>query len=149
MLRKSAFRLALLLPVAAACGGDSTGPPADDLVGTWNVTVAELVSVASPNTRIDLIADLDYTATLVLEADGDFIFTVVDPVEGSMGGSGHWSSSDVLEMEFLAGQFDVTWQFDLNLSGDTLRLTGGGAEWDFDDDGMEEDARLNMTLVRA
>lgn len=78
------------------------GPPAADLVGTWNATVVELVSVANSNTRVELIS-LGYAATLVLDEDGGFFFNVVDPETGDIGGS--------------------------------------GAEFDFGEDGTEEDGR--------
>ena len=148
MRRLSSLFLLLVLPFGAACGDDDpAGPAADDLTGTWTATSLELVSVADANTRVDLM-DLEYTCTLILEEDGDFFITIVDPVEGNIGGSGHWSSTDVLTMEFLEGQFDVTWEFDIVLSGNTLRLTGADAEYDFDDDGTEDAARLNLTLMR-
>lgn len=148
MRRKCLLPILFLLPFAAACGDDDpAGPPADDLTGTWTATSLELVSVANANTRVDLIT-FGYTCTLTLEEDGDFFITVVDPEIGNIGGSGHWSSTDVLTMEFLEGQFGVTWEFDISLTGVTLRLTGADAEYDFDDDGTEDAARLNLTLVR-
>jgi len=148
MRRVSSLFLLLALPFATACGDDDpAGPSADDLTGTWTASSLELVSVANSNTRVDLIG-LGYTCTLTLEQDGDFFITIVDPELGNLGGSGHWSSTDVLTMEFLAGEFDVTWEFDITLTGNTLRLTGADAEYNFDDDGTEDAAKLNMTLVR-
>ncbi len=148
MLRRLALFPVVLLGLTVGCGDDDpAGPSADDLTGTWNATSLELVSVANSNTRVELI-DFGYTCTLTLEEDGDFFITVVDPETGNIGGSGHWSSTDVLTMEFLEGQFDVTWEFDIVLSGNTLRLTGADAEFDFDDDGNEDAARLNLTLLR-
>ena len=148
MRRKCLLPILFVLPFATACGDDDpAGPPADDLTGTWTATSLELVSVANANTRVDLIT-FGYTCTLTLEEDGDFFITVVDPEIGNIGGSGHWSSTDVLTMEFLEGQFGVTWEFDISLTGVTLRLTGADAEYDFDDNGTEDAARLNLTLVR-
>jgi hypothetical protein len=148
MHRISLLFLLLALPIAAACSDDDpAGPPADELTGTWTATSLELISAADANTRVDLI-DLGFTCTLMLEEDGDFVITVVDPEIGNVGGSGHWISTDVLTMEFLEGQFNVTWQFDISLTGSTLRLTGADAEYDFDDDGTEDAAKINLTLVR-
>jgi hypothetical protein len=148
MLRKCFLLPLFLLPFATACGDDDpAGPSVDDVTGTWTATSLQLVSVANSNTRVDLIT-FGYTCTLILEQDGDFFITVVDPELGNIGGSGNWSSTDVLTMEFLEGQFDVTWEFDITLTGNTLRLTGADAEYDFDDDGTEDAAKLNLTLVR-
>ena len=49
------------------------------------------------------------------------------PGEPTEFGNGDWSLTDVL----------------------TLRLTGADAEWDFDDDGAEDPAKLNLTLSRS
>jgi hypothetical protein len=41
-----------------------------------------------------------------------------------------------------------SWQLDMNRSGNTLTLTGGAVEFDFNADSALEQARLNLTLVR-
>ena len=39
-------------------------------------------------------------------------------------------------------------QFDATLSGNTLTLTGADRDYDLNDDGMPEPAKLNLTLTR-
>jgi hypothetical protein len=64
--------------------------------------------------------------------------------------SGTWSSTDVLTLNLPpVGEISGEWQFDATLSGDTLTLTGADTSWDFDDDGSIEDAKFNLTFVRA
>lgn len=146
MFRRYMFLLALLTPFVAACSDDDpTGPSSTDLEGTWTVTRIEFVSVADPGVSVDLM-DEGITATLVLEADGDFFLTVVDPVEGEETFSGHWTLTDVLTLEHGGGQFEGEWQFDVVLNDDTLRLTGADAEFEFD--GASEPAKLNLTATR-
>jgi hypothetical protein len=148
MFRRHLLLLALLVPVLTACDDDDpAGPSSATLAGNWTVTQIELVSVANASISVDLM-DEGVTATLELEADGDFFLRVTDPVEGLEIFTGHWTYTDVLTMEHIGGQFVGEWQFAVSLTGDTLRLTGADAEFDFDEDGVEDSARLNMTAIR-
>ncbi len=73
----------------------------------------------------------------------------MDPELGNLGATGSWSSTDVLTMNFSAGEYTGTWQFTIDLNGNTLRLSGADTEWNFDDDDTEDAAKLDLTLVRA
>jgi hypothetical protein len=139
---------ALLL---ASCGGDdddTTGPVDNDLVGTWDATAIELTSVADPGTVVELVSQ-GANGRLVLQSDGGFGLSVGVPGEPTEFGNGDWGATDVLTLEFGDGDIEGTWQFDINLDGDTLRLTGADSEWDFDDDGTEDPAKLDLTLSRS
>jgi len=143
--------LLLLLPALlfVACGDDdSTGPVNNDLVGTWDATLIQLVSVEDPATVVELISR-GANGRLVLQADGGFGLSVGIPGEPAEFGNGDWSSTDVLTLDFGEGDIQGRWQFDIDLNGNTLRLTGADTEWDFDDDGVEDPARLNLTLSRS
>ena len=144
-----ALLLGLLLPVLASCGDDDTTAPVNnDLVDTWAATAIQLVSVANPGTSVELIA-LGANGRLVLQANGDFGLSIGIPGEPTEFGNGTWSSTtDVLTLNFGMGDIAGTWQFDVQLSGNTLQLTGADAEYDFDDNGTEDPATLNLTLVR-
>ena len=137
---------ALLL---ASCGGDedTTGPVNNSLVGTWDATAIELTSVANPATVVELIA-LGANGRLVLQADGGFGLSIGIPGEPTEFGNGDWGATDVLTLSFGDGDIDGTWQFDIDLNGNSLVLTGADAEWDFDEDGTEDAAKLDLTLVR-
>lgn len=137
------------LLAAVACGDDDgTGPAPATLAGTWQATKVEYVLVANPNTRIDLV-QLGGTATLVLESAGAFTAVSTFPGEPPFTSAGTWSASaDVLTLSFISGQFG-TWQFDMTLSGNTLTLSGADADFDVDDDGQDDPAKLNLVLVRG
>ena len=140
--------LALLLPIAASCGGDDpTGPTDSNLIGTWDATVIEIVSVADPAVSVELIA-LGGSRRLVLQDQADFGLSVGIPDNGTEFGNGTWSSTDILTLNFGDGDIQGTWQFDFDLNGDTLTLTGADVEYDFDENGTEDPAKLNLTLVR-
>src|SRR5512141_2872695 len=81
--------------VAMACsGGGSTS--SSDLVGTWNVTKYELVSTASPATKVELIS-IGASSTVVLKSDGTYQMTMKTPGQPDENITGTWSaSSDIL-----------------------------------------------------
>jgi hypothetical protein len=142
--------LLALLPLALACGGDdeeATGPLSNDLIGSWDATVIELVSAANPDVNVELIA-LGANGRLVLEANGDFGLSVGIPGEPTEFAGGTWSSTTVLTLVFDSGEIEGTWRFDYVLAGDLLSLTGASAEYDFDGNDVEDAAILNMTMVR-
>jgi hypothetical protein len=137
--------LAMLL-TAPACGGDDgSGPPAEDLQDLWAATKAEFVSVANPSTKADLIA-LGGEFTVDLKSGGLYEVFESNPDQGwEYTFTGTWeSSSDVLTLNLIDGEI----QFDMSLSGNTLTLSGGHVDFDFDGDGTFEEAILNAVLAR-
>lgn len=136
-----------------ACGGDDpAAPPAETLVGTWSATSVELVSLANPAVRADLVEDYGAALTLVLAANDAFTMALdyADPGPGGPWGAdatitGTWSSTDVLTLQTSPTS---QWQFETVLNGNTLTLTEADTSFDFDGDGAPEDADFGMTLVR-
>lgn len=141
--------LVLSVLLLATCGDDddTTGPVNNTLVGTWDATVIQLTSVANPGTIEELISQ-GANGRLVLQADGGFGFSVGIPGEPTEFGNGDWGATDVLTLEFGDGDIQGTWQFDFFLNGNTLQLTGADTEWDFDDNGTEDPAKLDLTMIR-
>lgn len=140
--------VALAVGAAAACGGGG-GPSPESLTGSWSATKAEIVQVSSPSTKVDLVA-MGGTLSLVLTAAKTFTLTVSIPGEPVEQAKGTWSSSsDVLTLTYsLPGPPYGEMQFDMSLSGSTLTLLGASMSYDFNDDGVEEDGKANLTLVR-
>lgn len=129
----------------AGCGGkSSTGPNEQSLPGTWQATRAEFVSRANPSVRMEIVSK-GATMTLVLDAAHTYSMTVTNPGQSPDVVSGTWSAStDVLTLKQTGRSGDS--QFDMNLSGNTLTLTGGSALFAFDT--VFEEAVLNATFVR-
>jgi hypothetical protein len=133
----------------AACGGDGgSGPSSSDLAGTWRASRMEFVNAANPSTKVEVIA-LGATLTVQLSAGGAYTSTLTMPGEPAEVTTGTWSSStDVFTLHWTEGGFIGEMQFDWTLSASTLTLQGADSEFDFNDDGVGEAAKLNLVLVR-
>jgi hypothetical protein len=144
--------LVALAALCSACGGGGDGGqgPASPstqsgLLGTWMATRAEYVSRANPSLRVEVISQ-GTTMVLALES-GSYTLTITDPGESPTRTTGSWSASiDVLTLTPAGMSYSI--QFDMNLSGSTLTLTGGDVEYDIDGDDVNEQTKLSATLVR-
>ena len=142
--------LVVALTLITACGGGKSGsnpaaPSPQTLEGTWRATKAEYVSVANSSKRVDVVAQ-GTTVTLVL-AGSSYTFTQTDTGKAPQVQTGTWSAStDIITLR----PTGVTWslQFDMTYSGNNLTLNGASVEFDFAANGVNEQAKLNMTLVR-
>ena len=144
---KREWAAALAAFAAVACGG-SSGPSPQTLAGTWGATKAELVKASNSATRVDVVAK-GGTVQLVLRDDKSFDLTISEPGKPVEQTSGTWSSSsDVLSLSFTFGSISGRMEFDMSLSGGTLSLSGADTGYDFDDDGVEEPAKVNLTMVK-
>jgi uncharacterized lipoprotein NlpE involved in copper resistance len=152
------LQAALIVAAAALVGCESTnnvtGPSqtgagqtqtAQTLTGSWRATKAEFVSAANSSLRVDIISQ-GSTLSLVLQAS-TFTLTIVDPGTQGQVTTGTWSSTrDTLSLTPSGMPF--SWTFDMSLNGNTLTLTGGSVEFDFNADGRSEQAKLNLALTR-
>jgi hypothetical protein len=142
MQRSSSRILMLLGTVAAVACGDAVAP--EDIAGTWNATSLVFTNTADPSETFDAVAagvDLSITfgsgsAVSLTITEGGFTETengtyTLDGSDISLTLGGDVSSGSV------------------NLSGTTLTLTlTTGVEFDFDDDGTDEPARLAAVLTK-
>ena len=154
--------LVVVAVIAVGCGGggnsssSSSGsgssptspsgtPTPTGLQGTWKATKAEFVSVASSTKRVDVVAK-GTTVTLALTGS-DFVLTMTDPGHPGNVTSGTWtSSSDTMSLK--PAGMTWSWQFDMSQSGNNLTLNGASVEFDFAANGVVEQAKLYMTMVR-
>lgn len=143
----------LVLAVAAAlagCGGSDnpSGSSSTDggLLATWHATRAQYTSVANPGLSVDTVAQ-GSSLTLTLDAT-TFVLTITDPGEAPQVTNGTWTSTrDTITLTPAGMSF--SWQFDMSLNGNTLTMTGGSVEFDFNADDSFEQARLDLTLSRT
>ena len=139
---------AAMLVMMTACGGDDgSGPSATELAGTWVATRYELISVANPSTKVEVIA-LGGEMTMTLLAGGTFTLTAQWPSEPAETFTGTWTASaDVFTLVFVTGR-SGDMQFDMSLSGNTLTLSGANTDFDFNGDDVMEAAKVNLVLTR-
>jgi hypothetical protein len=165
-MRVALASLAVFALVAVACGGgsstsgSSSGASSSDgsspsgpsgtssstgIEGTWKATSAVFVSVANSTKRTDVVAQ-GAVVTLVIASSG-FTLTFFYPDRSPAVTTGSWTSSrDTLTLK--PSGVSWSWQFDMSQNGNNLSLGNAGFEFDFSGTGVNEQAKLSMTLVR-
>ncbi len=131
---------------------DSTDPDnvsEDDLAGVWTATQFVLASTADPSVTVDMIS-LGGTFVLTINADGTYSEAGVFPgdppeVESGSGTYVIQGTNLILTEDDDPEPFTVAFV----LSGNTLTLSSTDESFDFDEDGVEEAATLEMVLTRS
>lgn len=143
---KSRFAALAAVAVFLACGDGGNSPSPNKFAGTWDATKMEFTNVANTAEKVDVIA-AGGTFVILIESTGDYQWTVDIPGEPLETSSGTWSASaDVFTTKETGSSGNM--QFDWSLNGNTLTLAGANVEFDFDDDGLEDAARLTLVLVK-
>jgi hypothetical protein len=110
------------------------------------VVKCEYVSTQGKGT-VDLIAG-GGSGTLVLTAD-DTLKLSVSPVSGlPMNFKATYEIRGIDLMRVTPAGATWYWAFDMQLSGGTLKLTNGAAQYDFDGDGTLDDAKWNLEMTK-
>lgn len=122
-----------------------TSPSSQTLTGTWRATKAEYVSAADSSVTYEVVAK-GGTATLVLTSNA-FTLTIAKAGAAPQVTNGSYTSTINL-MTLTPAGVSFTWVFEMSLSGDNLTLNGANVEFDFNGDGTNEPAKLNLALVR-
>jgi len=147
MSRTAGLLLIGAFVLVAGCGSSSpTGPSGASLTGTWKAIKAEFVNASNSGQRVDIVAG-GTSLTLTLESSGSYTQRIVDPGQGGQTTTGTWSASkDVLTLKPVGMSGEI--QFDMDLSGSTLSLSGGHVWFDANLDGRDEEALAYLTLTR-
>jgi len=133
----------LVAGLALACGSDVAE---EDIVGTWNATEFVFSNFEDPVTDFDVIA-MGGDLSIVIRANGTYTLTVSLPFADPEVIDGDWVlNGGVLTLD--DGTVDEA-VFEISLSGNTLTLHTEDAEFDFDEDGTDDPAQVDVTLVRA
>jgi hypothetical protein len=145
-MKAAACIILTALVFGVGCGGSATAPTPTTLAGTWTATRAEFANASNSAQRVEAIAG-GAAITLTLQSGGTFTQQTTRPGEPAETMTGTWTSTqDVLTLHPTGVTFQV--QFDMSLSGNTLTLNGGHVQFDVNGDNQDEEAILNMTLIR-
>lgn len=145
-LRWLAGPMVLLLVAGMGCGDDNpSGPGKDEITGTWQATKVEYTTPAGVS-MVDLIA-LGGSASLVLNADNTLVYTVTPAGGAPEVTTGTWHLSTDM-MTVTPSGMPFSWQFDVDYTGDELRMSGADVEFDYNDDDIDEPAKLNLVFTR-
>ncbi len=133
-------------------GGSLTGTniSISDIQGSWNVTSFVFDRAAEgPVLRIDLIEE-GATASMTIQSNGRFTINSTVPGGGQETITGQMSfDEDILLIEFDDDPGEEEF-FSIQLTNNDNTLTiSGPAEYDFDDDGMDEPAFVTIVFVRT
>jgi hypothetical protein len=142
------------LGLCAACGGGSSpaapsgasGSGTQGLAATWRATRAEFVNTANSSVKVEIVSR-GASLVLALDVAGGYTRTVTTPGDPPDVQTGTWSASrDVLTLRPSGVTFTI--EFDYSMSGNTLALSGGHVEFDFNDDNRFEEAILTAAFAR-
>lgn len=142
----SRFAVFAALALSLACGDGGGGPSRDKFAGTWDATKLEFTNTANTSEKVDIIA-LGGTYVIELASSGSYSAVLTPPGGAPEVTTGTWSASaDIFKLKETGTSGDM--QFDYNLSGNTLTVSGANTDFDFDGDDVPEPARLSAVLVR-
>jgi hypothetical protein len=145
MLKRQVAGLALLA-LSLACSDGGNAPSPSTFAGTWDASKLEFTNTSNTSQKVDVIA-LGATLVVVIESSGDYQSTLTLPGDPPEVTTGTWSaSSDVFTMKETGSSGDR--QFHWSMSGSTLTLSGANTDFDFDNNGTSESAKLTVVLVR-
>lgn len=132
--------------LAGACAKQDVAPSSTDLTGTWRVTKAEYVSTQGLGT-VDLIAG-GGSGTLVLGAGNSFQLNITPASGAPVNLAATYQVNGIDLMQVTPAGATWYWAFDMALSGSSLTLNHGSAQYDFNHDGQLEAATWNLTMAR-
>lgn len=134
------------LALVSACGKEGTAPSKTELAGAWRVVKCEYVSTQGLGT-VDLIAS-GGSGTLVLTTTDTLRLTVTPASGPPVSLTATYQVSGIDLMVVTPAGATWYWAFDMALSGGTLTLSNGAAQYDFNADGQPDDAKWNLVMAK-
>lgn len=148
------FVVSLLLLCFQACGEDEgneltgSGISINDIQGSWNAIRVEFdIAGSGASLAVDII-DQGGSATLVIQSNGRFTLTIIPMGESPQVTTGQMTFDDdllVVEFDDSPGQSDF---FSIQNTSSTLSISGP-AEYDLDNNGTDDPARVEMDFERT
>ena len=126
------------------------------LAGTWNateITFSYSGTGTVPDPSFYQVVAEGGTGVLTVQSNGRFTLEVTPNGQAteSFGGRMYFEDGEFFAIQFDDDPPNDPTYFGATLSGNTFSLNGGPdtAEWDFDDDGNDEPASVNLVFVKA
>ncbi len=127
---------------------EGDGISMSDIAGTWTATRAFFSRTETgPAVDVEIVAQ-GGTATLVIQTNGRFTFTTALPGDAPDITTGQLGFDEDLLVVIYDDEPDDFEFFGIQFSGNTLSINGQGT-YDFDGDGAEEAAVIELDLVRG
>jgi hypothetical protein len=163
---KTLGKLFLFAPVFAflllSCSKDETddlvkegGPfKISELAGNWEATAAFFVSDSDSNIFVDIIDD-GGSSTITVQSTGRFVLTInpADRAAYTVSGEMSWEKWEgdyyfAIEWDNYPGDWDT---YGATLTATTFKINGSTdtGEYDFDNDGTFESARIGFEFTRV
>ena len=159
------FRFLLYLIIAqlawvplGSCNSEEDGPDCSlqgtklsmsDISGSWTATSATFFTISDPIETVDVVAE-GGTVTLSIQSNGSFTLTIVESGGPSDVSSGDFCfDEDLLVVRFDGDAADDWEYYRVQLTGGNNLSIGGPAEFDFDGNGTDEPAEIELSLVRS
>ena len=120
-----------------------------DIKGNWIATQAIFSSIEVPNKGLLDIIDEGGSLTLSIQDNGRFTLTIILPSETNQVFTGQLGFDEVwlaVSYDENPGEYDYLF-FELNAGKTNLTIRGDGT-YDFDDDGIEDLASIDLVLMR-
>jgi len=137
-----------LIAVAAACGDEGQGPDGSAalLQDTWVASRWTYVSEADPADSVSFTAE-GVTVTLTIGAsDYELAFSGLGVNESFSGTYSVNGSSFVISDDGSGSGASIPFSF--SNANNTLTMSDPNTNWDFDEDGTDDPATLNMVFTR-
>lgn len=118
-----------------------------DIEGSWNAVRAEFdIAGTGPSLAVDIV-QMGGSVTLVIQSTGRFTLTIIEDGEGPEVSTGQmFFDRDILVIEFDDNPGEPEF-FGIQSTDTTLSLAGG-AEYDLDNDGNDDPARVELDFIR-
>ena len=138
----------IVVPVALLAIGCSDPVAIDpgSLAGTWNAASYGFINKADVSEAVDLVGR-GASLTITFTSDGNYTWDFRDVDGETTSVSGTFTTDDPL-LTFSDVGDGTPEPFLAVREGDNLSLVTGNAEFDFDGDGVLEDAQWQISLLR-
>jgi len=132
-----------LAATGLGCASDPVESPSNEnFARTWYLTKCEYRNQANTTEKVDLVAD-GWVVVLYVNDNGMFRYSATPAGGSEQFVDGSWSVSGST-LTLTPNGAGYSWQFTAQVRESSMTLKGGHAEYDFNNDGVPEQAIWDM-----